>query len=189
MTLKIIGGTFKGRKLKAPGGSQTRPTMSMVRKAVFDMLCQEIEGARFLDIFAGSGGMGMEALSRGASHAIFIDSHPEAIAVLKHNLEMLGVSIKSTLCTQDVMKSLLFLEKRQTICDVIYVDPPYAQTHLYNTLLTYLDTTALLSSAGSVFIETPSSNPLDFSHQTLMHLKHVLTRQYGSTLIYRFIKQ
>ncbi|MGR3912577.1 MAG: 16S rRNA (guanine(966)-N(2))-methyltransferase RsmD [Candidatus Rhabdochlamydia sp.] len=189
MTLKIIGGSFKGRVLKAPKGDQTRPTMSMVRKAVFDILQQEIEGSIFLDIFAGSGLMGIEALSRGASHSIFIDSHKEAIYTLRTNLEALKVSSNSTVCAQDVMKALSFLTKTKTVCDIIYIDPPYQEKELYQKLLTHFDLSPLLKQGGTLFIEARESSPLELSSQTTPHLKLLSTRNYGSTLLYQLIKE
>ena len=89
MTLRVLGGKFRGRLLQSPRGSQTRPTTSMLRKAVFDILQNSIEDFRFLDLFAGSGAMGIEALSRGAKHATFVESHKDALRCINANLATL----------------------------------------------------------------------------------------------------
>ena len=91
MTLRIIGGKFKGRLIKTPKGEKTRPTSAILRKAVFDICQNQITDARFLDLFAGSGAMGLEALSRGASHATFVERDKHSVSCLKENLALLNL--------------------------------------------------------------------------------------------------
>src|SRR5690349_14081953 len=97
MTLRIIGGTLRGRRLLSPKSSLTRPTTAIVRKSVFD-ICQEIiVDAEFLDLFAGSGAMGIEALSRGAKHVTFVDSNAQAIQCVEHNLRLFKMEKQATI--------------------------------------------------------------------------------------------
>ena len=91
MGLRILGGTFRNRLLKSPKGEQTRPTLAVMRKSVFDILQTQIEGAAFLDLYAGSGAMGLEALSRGASHATFVDANRFALSCIEDNICLLKV--------------------------------------------------------------------------------------------------
>ena len=185
MTLKILGGEFGGRLLKAPKGSQTRPTTSMLRKAVFDILQPKIQGAVFLDLFAGSGAMGIEALSRGASRAIFIDSHREAIRALKENLSLLKIESKAHIIQNDVFKGLTKLQEMNILSDIVYADPPYDQSKIYTHLLTFFDEHTLIKPGGALFIESPAPSPL---HETsLKQLKALPVRKYGNTELYSYI--
>lgn len=122
MTLKILGGEFKGRLLKAPSEKTTRPTQGVLRAAVFNMCQQEIQGASFLDLFAGSGAMGLEALSRGASHACFVEKDRAAAACIKENIELLKVKDRAEVFCSDALSALSKMEKP---FDIIYIDPPY----------------------------------------------------------------
>lgn len=186
MTLKILGGEFGGRILKAPKGVQTRPTTSMLRKAVFDILQPKIQDAIFLDLFAGSGAMGIEALSRGAQQAIFVDSHRDAIRCLKENLALLNIESKTHIIQNDVFRALTKLYEMKLMCDVIYADPPYDKPKLYQELMTYFDKTPLLKPQGILFIESPSPSPLE--KLTWTHFKPLPVRKYGDSELWQFIR-
>ncbi|MGH2638207.1 MAG: 16S rRNA (guanine(966)-N(2))-methyltransferase RsmD [Rhabdochlamydiaceae bacterium] len=185
MTLKILGGEFSGRLLKAPKGTQTRPTTSMLRKAVFDILQPTIQDAVFLDLFSGSGAMGIEALSRGARLAIFVDCHRAAIQTLKENLSLLNLEAKSRIIQSDVFKALTKLQEMNTICDIIYADPPYDKSKLYLELLKFFDTSPLLRPQGMLFLESPTPSPLE--NLSLTHLKPLSSRKYGSSTLFQFL--
>ncbi len=187
MTLKILGGEFGGRLLKAPKGSQTRPTTSMLRKAVFDILQPQIQGAVFLDLFAGSGAMGIEALSRGASRAIFIDSHREAIRALKENLSLLKIESKAHVIQNDVFKALTKLQEMNILCDIVYADPPYDRTKIYTELLTFFDEHALIKPGGVLFMESPVPSPLAEISHAFKQLKALPIRKYGNTELYSYV--
>jgi 16S rRNA (guanine(966)-N(2))-methyltransferase RsmD len=122
MTLRILSGKFKGRLLKSPSEKTTRPTQGVMRAAVFNICQQEIEGARFLDLFAGSGAMGLEALSRGASHATFIEKDRLAAACIQENIKLLQVANQSEVFPT---QAIIALNKLETPFDIIYIDPPY----------------------------------------------------------------
>lgn len=186
MTLKILGGEFGGRLLKAPKGTQTRPTTSMLRKAVFDILQPQIQGAVFLDLFSGSGAMGIEALSRGAKEAVFVDSHREAIHTLRENLALLKIEAKAHVIQNDVFKALKKLQEMNLFCDIIYADPPYDRSKLYQEILTFFDRGALLKPEGVLFVEAPAPSPLQEQVKALKHLKPLHPRRYGTSELYQF---
>ncbi len=126
--MRVLGGTSKGKKIKTPSGSLTRPTSSRVKKSLFDMLCTRMDffGIEVLDLFAGSGSLGLEAISRGASHVEFVDSAHSVVQVLKENV----ASIPPEVAQVAVMKSsaLGFLKNRISMgvhYDLVFCDPPY----------------------------------------------------------------
>lgn len=186
MTLKILGGEFGGRLLKVPKGDQTRPTTSMVRKAIFDILQPSISGAVFLDLFSGSGAMGIEALSRGAKQAIFVDSHREAIRCLKENLALLKITTQAVVFHLDVFKALMKLQEMQTVCDIIYADPPYDRSKTYLELLSFFDQSPLLKPQGTLLVESPIPSPLENLPIPLKHLRSLPPRRYGTSQVYQF---
>jgi 16S rRNA (guanine(966)-N(2))-methyltransferase RsmD len=185
MTLKILGGEFGGRLLKAPKGTQTRPTTSMLRKAVFDILQPRIQAALFLDLFSGSGAMGIEALSRGAKQAIFVDSHREAIKALRENLALLKIETQALIIQNDVFKALTKLQEMNLTFDIIYADPPYDKTNLYLELLKFFDRSTLLAPEGVLFLESPVPSPLQ--NLLLEHLRPLPPRRYGASELHQFI--
>lgn len=189
MTLKILAGEFGGRLLKAPKGTQTRPTTSLLRKAVFDILQTKISEAIFLDLFSGSGLMGIEALSRGAKQAIFIDNHVEAIRALKENLALLKIDSRAKILQIDVFKGMIKLQEMGIQCDIIYADPPYDKSTLYLELLKYLDLSPLLKPQGDLLLESPFPSPLEEAPMELKTLAPLPSRRYGASVLYPYIKK
>lgn len=123
--MRVIAGKFKGHTLKTPKSKTTRPTQGMLREAVFNICQNEVEGARFLDLFAGSGAMGIEALSRGALHATFVEQNRSALQCMRENLSLLQLKSSSTLIPYQAKSALTSLSKKNALFDLIYVDPPY----------------------------------------------------------------
>lgn len=122
--MRIIAGALRGRKLQAPPGIETRPTADRVRETLFSMLASRLgsfEGLRVADLYAGSGALGLEALSRGAAHASFVETDPKALAAIRANCDMLGVADR----TRVIAGSAAALPKSQAF-DLIFADPPYA---------------------------------------------------------------
>lgn len=150
--LRIIGGSLKGRQIKAPEGSGTRPTSSKVREAVFDILAFRISGARFLDLYAGSGAMGIEALSRGASFAFFVESHHEAVALLRDNLAKLGLERSSQILQMPAEKALGKIGEMAMGFDIVFMDPPYREKQ-WEKLLTKLSDAGILERDASIVLE------------------------------------
>ncbi len=155
--LRVLAGTFKGRRLRAPSGLSTRPTLGRVRENVFNILASRIAGSRFLDLFAGSGQMGIEALSRGAVEVTFVERDPGAARVLRDNLAALGC--EPPLCTVEERDVLAFLSGHprgaaETLPskDIIYCDPPYGGGW-YDRLMDALEHWALVGPGTLLVFE------------------------------------
>jgi 16S rRNA (guanine966-N2)-methyltransferase len=156
---RIIGGQGKGRRLQAPKGSATRPTASRVRQTLFDVLAPRVPGSRFLDLFAGGGGVGLEALSRGALRVVFVEKSPEAVAVLKRNLALLGLPAEAEVHRQDALVALQALADAGRRFDLVYVDPPY-EGDLYQAVLEQVSRSGLLDPEGRLVAEHFHKRPL-----------------------------
>ena len=117
--MRVVAGEFKGRRLQAPRGRRTRPTADRVREALFSML-GDVSGARVLDLYAGSGALGIEALSRGAESAVFVERDQQALAAMRRNLEAVGA--EADVRRQDVSR---FLARTEGTFDLVFCDPPY----------------------------------------------------------------
>jgi len=176
--MHIIGGKYKKKALLTPKTETVRPTTSQLREALFNITQSVIEKANFLDIFAGSGAMGLEALSRGAAHATFIDNNRAALMVIKKNIAALEVEACTTVLGMDALRAL---EKLRTSYDLIYIDPPYGKG-LSALVLTFIDTHALLAEEGSLFIEES-----DF-HAPVLHSLHLRrVKKVGRAHLYEYI--
>ncbi len=156
MTLKILGGELKGRDIKIPTTLATRPITALLRKSIFDTCQFFIEDARVLDLFAGSGAIGIEALSRGASYACFIDNGPIAIDCVRENLQKLGLRTKSSVQETDAFS---FLEEyNATPFDILFIDPPYPiGLSGYHKLIEILKNSKALTAESRIFLETPKT--------------------------------
>ena len=147
---RIIGGSGKGRRLEAPAGDATRPTGARVRQTLFDILAAAIPGARFLDAFAGSGGVGLEALSRGAQRVVLVDESRAAVEAVRANLALLAGSAAAEVLRQDARTALAALRDRGERFDVVYLDPPYG-SDLYEPMLPLAE--AVLAEDGVIVTE------------------------------------
>ncbi len=128
--MRVIAGKYRSRVLKGPGVLKLRPTSDRLRETFFNVLGPAIEGSLFIDAFAGTGAMGIEALSRGASEAIFLESYGKAVQLINRNLESLEIQ-NAELIHADVIAGLEKIASRQTVADFIFVDPPYEKTEEY----------------------------------------------------------
>jgi 16S rRNA (guanine966-N2)-methyltransferase len=126
--MRIAGGEWRGRNLKSPKGDLVRPTQDRVREALFSMLQNDIPGAKFLDVFAGSGAVGLEALSRGASHATFVEQSSSSLACIKSNIEMVKCENRTEVIRSDAY-SWLKTDAAGRSFDIAFADPPYALGH------------------------------------------------------------
>jgi 16S rRNA (guanine966-N2)-methyltransferase len=150
---RIIGGAGKGRRLKTAGGDSTRPTGARVRQSLFDILAPFISGCRFLDAFAGNGGVGLEALSRGAAKVVLVDKASAAVEAAKENARALaGAGGEVQVFRQDARTAIGALADQGMQFDVVYLDPPYA-SDLYEPLLALLGEGPLLAEGGVVVAE------------------------------------
>ena len=128
--MRIIAGTARGRRIEAPEGMHTRPTLDRVRENLFNILQNRIRDSRVLDLFAGSGALSLEALSRGAAHAVLVDSDRNAIRVQRKNLEQLGMGDKAEVFPCDWRKAAAELVAQGRQFDLIFLDPPYRMTDM-----------------------------------------------------------
>ena len=150
---RIIGGAGKGRRLKTAAGENTRPTGARVRQSLFDTLAPVIPGCRFLDAFAGNGGVGLEALSRGAAKVVLVDRSASAVVAAKENARALAHARGEVLVfRQDAATAIGALGDQGMRFDVVYLDPPYA-SDLYEPLLFVLGEGPLLAEGGVVVAE------------------------------------
>lgn len=184
MSLRIIGGKFRNRPIFSPKGIQTRPTSGLVRKAIFDMCQADTENAKFLDLFAGSGAMGIEALSRGASHATFVDASRLACQCIKKNLEQLEIEKEGTVLCGDVGRMIDRLSKGEPF-DLIYIDPPYGEGYI-PLVLQKIDRAHLLAKGGRLFAEESGAAIKMLDTLSLNSLKKIEERRYGSSYVVEF---
>ena len=188
MTLRILGGDLKNRLLKTPKGPFSKPTMSLLRKAVFDMCQGKIEGASFLDLFACSGAMGIEALSRGASHATFLEKDRKTCHLLHENIALYHLEAKSTLLCSDVFSQIRKLEGSY---DILYIDPPYPllsdPKNPILSLFQVFEEGNLCNDSAWILLEEGA--PGQFLSRIPVFSRIFLkdTRRFGSTLLHRFI--
>ncbi|ADI37508.1 16S rRNA (guanine(966)-N(2))-methyltransferase RsmD [Waddlia chondrophila] len=182
--LQIIGGKLKRKKLKSPKGLNTRPTSSRLRETVFDICQQEIERARFLDLFSGSGSMGIEALSRGAGSAVFVDHDRGSIRCIQENIQELGLAD----CARAVIGDVIKLLPKLGTFDVIYVDPPYFEKNRDFShsaeVLKAIDQSDLLAHGGMLFIEDSRSWEPDSGSLKTLRLKS--SRKVGRSMLHQF---
>ncbi len=151
--MRIIAGAFKSRLLAAPKGTQTRPTTDRARESVFNVLQNsfDLEGARALDLFAGSGAFGLEALSRGAGHATFVERNKNALAAVRNNIASLGVEGRATIHATDVYSFLK--TNRSAPFDLIFSDAPYEDARALTELPSLLFEGGWLSNSGIALLE------------------------------------
>jgi 16S rRNA (guanine966-N2)-methyltransferase len=189
MSLRIIGGAFRNRPLKSPKGDATRPTLAVMRKAIFDILQTDIDQANVLDLYAGSGAMGLEALSRGAAHTTFVEIHRQALTCIEDNCRTLQVTNQSTIMRCDGLLALKKLAKAKASFDVVFVDPPYAlakQTNLFEELLAFFETHSLLNPQGRLFLEEAAPPRLQLNQLTLHSLYPIDTRTFSRSALHQF---
>ncbi len=175
--MRIIAGTFKGRRLTPPKDMSARPTADRAREALFSILSSRgdiDQGMRVLDCFAGTGALGLEALSRGAAHATFIELNPDALAVIKTNIHALGVLGATTVIKTDATKP----PKADQPCDLVFLDPPYRKD-LVAPCLTALTRTRWLSNSATVVVEIAA----DENVETLAGFVIEDDRRYGAARI------
>ncbi|HNV72487.1 MAG TPA: 16S rRNA (guanine(966)-N(2))-methyltransferase RsmD [Candidatus Ozemobacteraceae bacterium] len=182
--MRIIGGSAKGRILKMPGGGKTRPAMSRVRGSYFNIIAPRIEESRFLDLFAGSGSVGIEALSRGAAFAVFVDKSPLCTRTIRENLEMTRFLEQSQVFQEDCVGFL----KRYTAdpFDFVAIDPPYLKG-LLDPVLELIPDCSLFHEKTLFMIERQKKDDLHFEKRSRLILTD--ERNFGDTVLTFFRKR
>ncbi len=171
--LRVSGGEARGRRLRAP--KNIRPTQGMVKQAIFNMVAPLIEGAHVLDLFAGSGALGIEALSRGAAGVTFVDREPRGLAILRQNLDALGFKERAQVVRSDVVRWLEASPDAVRAARVVFLDPPYEDVVLDRALK------ALDSATGDAVVVAEHSRRQ--SLPTLTRLRVDRERRYGDTVV------
>src|ERR1700733_10647620 len=152
--MRVIAGQFRSRQLKSLKGLALRPTSDRLRETVFNVLAPLIVGARFLDVFAGTGAIGIEALSRGAAEAVFIESHQPAAALIKQNLASLGIRVGVSVMAMDAVRALEKLAaKPNAKFDLAYIDPPYADAAQYSLVREAVANSPLFHPESRIAVE------------------------------------
>jgi 16S rRNA (guanine(966)-N(2))-methyltransferase RsmD len=155
--MRVIAGTYRSRILKSLKGLALRPTSDRLRETLFNVLAPNISGARFADLFAGTGAIGIEALSRGAAEVVFIENHAPATALIRKNLDSLGIRAGFTVLPVDALRGLEMLASKakgaESGFDFIFLDPPYAAAADYQRVLRFLGAADLLAPGGMAIAE------------------------------------
>ena len=180
--MRIISGAFKGRKLHSPQGLSVRPTSDRTRQSIFNILSSSIEafdGRRVLDLYAGTGAFGIEALSRGAQSAVFVEMEKHALAALQHNVSLIPEPDRYEIIGMPVSSAIKLLQKKGVQFDLIFMDPPYGKNLVQSTLEAIAET-ALYNQQTLVLCEHFIRDRLSEQYRPLCRID---TRQYGQTLV------
>jgi len=181
--VRVIAGTAKGRTLKSLKGLNTRPTLDRVREAVFNTLGAKVVEAKVLDLFAGSGAIGLEALSRGAINCYFNDQNKAACQIIKENLRKCGLEDLGQVFNMDGRSFISYLRKKRPVeFDIIYLDPPYSSDY-YTLYLKQLEESGLVADGAIIIVESNKSLCLMEEYQLLKLSKK---SKYGDTVIWYY---
>jgi 16S rRNA (guanine966-N2)-methyltransferase len=182
--MRIVAGSARGRTLQGPKGQDIRPTADRVRQALFNVLGQFFEGGQALDLFAGTGALGLEALSRGVSRAVFVDSGREAQGLVRENAKSTGFEAQIELMPMDALKAAAQLAGARRKFELVFADPPYAQLAI-EKLVSAIEQGALLAEDGWLCVE---HDKREVAPEQVGRLTRVDQRRFGDTLVslYRY---
>ncbi|MCL6457994.1 MAG: 16S rRNA (guanine(966)-N(2))-methyltransferase RsmD [Gorillibacterium sp.] len=182
--MRVISGEARGRPLKAVPGKGTRPTTDKVKEAVFSIIGPYFTGGWALDLFAGTGGLGIEALSRGMANVIFVDADKSSVEIVKHNLQLTGFTDKAEVYRNDAERALKALSKRDIRFELVFLDPPY-RMKTAGELMLAMDGFHLLEPGATLMVEHESGHRYQEQYGPFRQIKHVA---YGETTIaiYRY---
>lgn len=186
--MRVIAGKFKGRRLATPKSMTVRPTTDRVKESVFSILQEIIVNAKFLDLCAGTGNIGIEALSRGAKQVTFLERNLKCLRLIEQNLLTCGLQTSNPqvqLIRADVTKGINTLQERSETFELIYFDPPY-DAELYNKCLLHISDTSILESTGTLLVEHRKHTVLSLNFGQLICDRQ---KQYGDTCLsfYRYL--
>src|SRR6266436_8917044 len=155
--MRIVAGKYRSRILKSLNGTALRPTSDRLRETLFNVLGDRVSGSRFLDVFAGTGAVGIEALSRGALEVVFIENHAPAAVLIRRNLESLAITSGAQVLALDALRALEKIARKHRATDApfdfVFVDPPYAEKPQYDHVLGFLGSATFLSQSSLVIAE------------------------------------
>lgn len=177
--MRIISGKFGSRPIQAVEGIQTRPTTDKVKEAIFSRIGPYFEGGKMLDLYAGSGAMSLEAISRGMSHSVMVDKDIKAIRTIDMNIKSLDVKNQCTVLKMDAFAVLRNLASQKEQFDLVFLDPPYAQQRI-EEILTFLCVNDMLQGSANVIAETAKEDALPEQIDALVKVKEAI---YGMSKI------
>ena len=179
MTIRIIGGELKGRKLVTVAGKETRPTADRVREAIFNILSDSVRGSRVLDLYAGTGAMGIEALSRGARLVFFAEDHKAALAALAKNIKKCSLEDKTHTIKWNIRDNLNILKSYRAAFNLVFIDPPYNQAMIQPTL-SHLARSQCLANGARIAVEHSPREPIPEKRPEFQMADQ---RRFGKTLV------
>lgn len=180
--MRIIAGIARGRKIEAPEGINTRPVTDKIKESLFNMWQMGIVDSVFLDLFSGSGSMGLEALSRGARKAIMVDSSTDAVKVIKNNLKNTKLDqLDHQVVQADVFKQITKLSDDKVLFDIIYADPPFTVDEIFHPLMESLGAVDILQKDGILAVRTLKEKKL---HDTYGNLVKYKEKFYGISCVH-----
>jgi 16S rRNA (guanine966-N2)-methyltransferase len=179
MGLRIISGRFKGKKLHSVPGLTIRPTADRLRESIFNILSHEVLNAVVLDLFAGTGALGMEALSRGAESAVFVDNNPGTLSVIQRNIISCSFDKQAHIIKWDIRKNLNCLKSAGPAFDLVFMDPPY-NLGMIKPALFNLDQTGSLKKGARIVVEHSPPEPIP---DRIFRFEIADQRKYGKTLV------
>lgn len=159
--MRVIAGSAKSIKLKTIDGLDTRPTTDRIKETLFNIIQNDVSDCRFLDLFSGSGAIGIEALSRGASFATFVDNNKEAVKCIKHNLNFTNLVNKAQVIESSVLSAISLLSNKGNLYDVVFIDPPYNNEYEKEVLIRLKDSD-IIDEYSLIIVE--ASKETDFSY-------------------------
>lgn len=192
--MRVIAGSARRRNLVCPSGNRTRPTTDRIKETLFNILQQEVPDCRFLDLFSGSGGIGIEALSRGAREAVFVERDREAVSCIKTNIKNTGFEDRSRVMAMDALQALRRLEQLGAPFDLVFLDPPY-ERGFEEQVLPFLVSSHLVKGGSLMVLETTLARGEELSGEGyLADTGKVVLERYkdyktNSHLFYRILRE
>ena len=177
--MRVIGGTLRGKKLCPIKGLSIRPTTDYLRESIFDILAGCATGAVVLDLFAGTGSLGIEALSRGAASAVFVDNHPQAMKLLDRNISACSLQDRCTVIRRNLLRGLGFLKSMSQAFDLVFIDPPYDRGFVKPTL----GVLARAECAAEEAVIVIEHSLREAVSEEVAAFRRVDQRQHGKTLV------
>ncbi|WP_165006125.1 MULTISPECIES: 16S rRNA (guanine(966)-N(2))-methyltransferase RsmD [unclassified Enterococcus] len=183
--MRIISGNYGGRRLKSLAGANTRPTTDKVKESIFNMIGPYFEGEKVLDLFAGSGGLAIEAVSRGCAHAVCVDKNYQAVKIIKENIEITKEPEKFTVLKLDADKAIRQLAEEKERFDYLFLDPPYAKQKIIDQI-NQMEQLDLFSDSAVIVCETDKTVELP---ETVGSFFQIKKQNYGITAITIYRKE
>ncbi|HOF02696.1 MAG TPA: 16S rRNA (guanine(966)-N(2))-methyltransferase RsmD [Atribacterota bacterium] len=183
--MRIIAGLYRGFILQSFSGKSIRPTPGKVREAIFDIIGAKIVGAEFLDLFAGTGAMGIEAISRGAKSVTFVEIDKRAVVLLQNNLKKIDQNMFDNIYKMDYLKALKLFNSAKNSFDIIFLDPPYYKDY-FQSSLKVIEEGSILKDNSLIIVQHPIRLTVKNNFKNLLCIKE---KKYGSTWVTMFTRQ